>query len=197
MRFKSNTAPCGRIKKVYHYVNKGVVVVAIMLTMDEATVDGNGRKSLIPVFISFLCIRAKTRHKPWARQLLGYVGKFNKAQWPKYDKDGFIMSYETKQRLKRQVRQLALKKMLHELDVLGEKGLAMELPGRDGQWRTCAVVPMPFYVSADYKAIKEFTATKDSYRQATAFCWQCAMFESFISIQIRLCDFYRNKLRMI
>ena len=97
--------PCGRIKKVYHYVNRGVVVVPIMLTMDKATVDGNGRKSPIPVFISFLCIRAHTRHKPWARQLLGYVGKFNKALWPKHDSEGAVLSLTSKQQLKRQVRQ--------------------------------------------------------------------------------------------
>ena len=171
--------PCGRIKKVYHYVNRGVVVVPVMLTMGEATVDGNQRKSLIPVFISFLCIRAHTQHKPWAQQLLGYIGKFNKAQWPKYDKNGAILPCNTKQQLKRQVRQLALEKMLHELKKLGETGVAMELPGRDGQWRTCPVVPMLFSVSADYKTIKEFTNTEGSCWHMPVFCWQCVIFNQF------------------
>ena len=164
---------------MYHYVNKGVVVAPVMLTMDESTVDGNGRKSLIPVFISFLCIRARTRHKPWARQLLGYVGKFNKALWPKHDSEGAVLSFSSKQQLKRQVRQLALKKMFREMKELGKTGVAMELPGRDGQWRTCTVVPMVFYVSADYKAIKEFTNTKDKYICMRAFCWQCVILKHF------------------
>ena len=189
--------PCGRIKKVYHYVNRGVVVVPIMLTMDKATVDGNGRKSPIPVFISFLCIWAHTRHKPWARQLLGYVSKFNKGLWPKYGSDGEVLPDNTKQQLKRQVRQLALKKMLHELEKLGETGVAMELPGRDGQWRACTVVPMVFYVSADYKAIKEFTNTKDKYISMPAFCWQCVILNHVLQFLSQFADLNRDSIFLI
>ena len=184
--------PCGRIKKVYHYVNRGVVVVPIMLTMDKATVDGNGRKSPIPVFISFLCIRAHTRHKPWARQLLGYVSKFNKGLWPKYGSDGEVLPDNSKQQFKRQVRQLALKKMLHELEKLGETGVAMELPGLDGQWRMCTVVPMLFYVCADYKTAQKFTNTEDKYTCMPMFCWQCVIFKSPLSIYIALYDLYHH-----
>lgn len=153
---------------MYQRVNKGVLVVPLMLSLDEATVDGNGRKSLIPVFISFLCLRAKTRNKEWARQLLAYVPKFNKAKWP-HD-----MGKDRRQALKRETRARAIVKILAELNHFGRTGVRIELPGRDGQWHTVAAVFMVFFIGADHKAIKEITHTKDAYRCMPAFCAQCA-----------------------
>lgn len=158
-----------RLKKLYHYVQPGVVVLPLMLSLDEATVDGNGRKSLIPVWLSFLNLRAGTRHKSWARQLIGYLPKFNKARWPKG------MSDSQKKELKRLVRAEALRKMLEALCVLGETGVQMELPGREGKWVTVTVVPIVAYVSVDNKEAKALTHVKDAYRAMPAFCVQCGL----------------------
>ena len=156
-----------RLKKVYHYVQPNVVVLAIMLSLDESTVDGNGRKSLIPVWLSFLNLRAKVRHKAWARQLMGYLPKFNKARWPK------DMSHAAKQELKRQVRAEALAKMLEGINVLSLTGVKMELPGRDGVWRTMTAAPIFAYLSVDNKEAKALSHVKDAYRCMPAFCVRC------------------------
>ena len=153
-----------RLKKLYHYVQPNVVVLAIMLSIDESTVDGNGRKSLIPVWLSFLNLRANVRHKAWARQLLGFLPKFNKARWP----EG--VSHAAKQELKRLVRADALSKMLEALNVLGLTGVKMELPGRDGVWATMTAVPIFAYLSVDNKEAKALTHVKDAYRAMPAFC---------------------------
>ena len=126
-----------------------------------------------------LLSEAEVRGLGGGESLVRHFGKFNKALWPKHDSEGAVLSSTSKQQLKRQVRQLALKKMFREMKELGKTGVAMELPGRDGQWRTCTVVPMVFYVSADYKAIKEFTNTKDKYISMRAFCWQCVILKHF------------------
>ena len=115
-----------RLKKLYHYVRPGVVVLPLMLSLDESTVDGNGRKSLIPVWLSFLNLRAHVRHKAWARQLIGYLPKFNKARWPKGISDA------SKRELKRLVRAVALRKMLEPIVLLGQTGVKIELPGGTG-----------------------------------------------------------------
>ena len=153
-----------RLKKLYHYVQPNVVVLAIMLSIDESTVDGNGRKSLIPVWLSFLNLRANVRHKAWARQLLGFLPKFNKARWP----EG--VSHAAKQELKRLVRADALSKMLEALNVLGLTGVKIELPGRDGVWATMTAVPIFAYLSVDNKEAKALTHVKDAYRAMPAFC---------------------------
>ena len=160
-----------RLRKVYHYVQPNVVVLPLMLSLDESTVDGNGRKSLIPVWLSFLSLRAKVRHKAWARQLIGYLPKFNKAKWPK------DISHAAKQELKRLVRADALAQMLEALNVLGVTGVKMELPGRDGVWRTMTVVPIVAYLSVDNKEAKALTHVKDAYRCMPAFCVRCVRSE--------------------
>ena len=157
------------MKKLYHYVQPGVVLLPLMLSLDEATVDGNGRKSLIPVWLSFLNLRGGIRHKAWARQLIGYMPKFNKARWPK------DTSKEARQELKRLVRAEALRKMLHAINVLGMTGVKMELPGRDGKWATVTVVPIIAYLSVDNKEAKALTHVKDAYRAMRAFCVQCVL----------------------
>ena len=158
-----------RLKKLYHYVRPGVVVLPLMLSLDESTVDGNGRKSLIPVWLSFLNLRAHVRHKAWARQLIGYLPKFNKARWPKGISDA------SKRELKRLVRAAALRKMLEPIVQLSETGVKIELPGRDGVWVTMTAVPIFAFLSVDNKEAKALTHVKDAYRAMPAFCVQCAL----------------------
>ena len=158
-----------RLKKLYQYVRPGVVVLPLMLSLDESTVDGNGRKSLIPVWLSFLNLRAHVRHKAWARQLIGYLPKFNKARWPKGISDA------SKRELKRLVRAAALRKMLEPIVQLSETGVKIELPGRDGVWVTMTAVPIFAFLSVDNKEAKALTHVKDAYRAMPAFCVQCAL----------------------
>ena len=40
------------------YVNTGCALLVIIITQDEATVDGNGRRSLIPVYATTANVRA-------------------------------------------------------------------------------------------------------------------------------------------
>ena len=146
-----------------------MVVLPLMLSLDESTVDGNGRKSLIPVWLSFLNLRAHVRHKAWARQLIGYLPKFNKARWPKGISDA------SKRELKRLVRAAALRKMLEPIVQLSETGVKIELPGRDGVWVTMTAVPIFAFLSVDNKEAKALTHVKDAYRAMPAFCVQCAL----------------------
>ena len=73
------------------------------------------------------------------------------------------------------MRAEALRKMLEALCVLGETGVQMELPGRDGKWVTVTVVPIVAYVSVDNKEAKALTHVKDAYRAMPAFCVQCGL----------------------
>ena len=59
--------------------------------------------------------------------------------------------------------------MLEALLVLGVTGVKMELPGRDGLWRTMTVVPIIAYVSVNNKEAKALTHVKDAYRCMPAF----------------------------
>ena len=144
-----------------------MIVLPLMLSLDEATVDGNGRKSPIPMWLSFLNLRRGVQHKAWARQLIGYMLKFNKAKWPK------DLSDAQRREMKRLVRAAALSKMLEALNILGQTGCKMELPGRDGVWRTVTVVPIIAFLSVDNKEAKALTHVKDAYRGMPAFCVQC------------------------
>ena len=49
------------------YINDGVVIVQLLISQDEATCDGNGRKKLCPVYATFGNIRAAERDFEWAR----------------------------------------------------------------------------------------------------------------------------------
>ena len=106
---------------------------------------------------------------PTRPQVAKFLPKFNKARWPKG------MSDSQKKELKRLVRAEALRKMLEALCVLGETGVQMELPGRDGKWVTVTVVPIVAYVSVDNKEAKALTHVKDAYRAMPAFCVQCGL----------------------
>ena len=62
------------------HVQSGCVLLPIIVTQDEATLDHNGRKSLTPVYATFGNIRAQYRNEPWARVLVAYLPKANKSQ---------------------------------------------------------------------------------------------------------------------
>ena len=47
----------------------------IMLMQDEATFDGNFRRTLAPMYATLAFIRAEYRNQPWARILVGYSVK--------------------------------------------------------------------------------------------------------------------------
>ena len=52
-----------RWHKMQTYVNTGCALLVIIITQDEATVDGNGRRSLIPVYATTANVRAAHRHE--------------------------------------------------------------------------------------------------------------------------------------
>ena len=174
-----------RLKKLYHYVQPGVVLLPLMLSLDEAMVDRDGRKTLIPVWLSFLNLRAHVRHKDWARQLLGYLPKFHKARWP------VGVSDARKRELKRTVRARALRLMLKPILLLSATGVKIELPGRDGVWSTVTAVPIIAYLSVDNKEAKALTHVKDAYRAMPAFCVQCALAKA--RIHLRTENLYSNR----
>ena len=157
-----------RLKKLYHYVRPGVVVLPLMLSLDESTVDGNGRKSLIPVWLGFLNLRSNMRHKVWARQLVGYLPKFNKARWPKG------VPHTAKQQLKRliyiRIRADVLSKMLETVNMLSLAGVKMGLPSRGGVWATMTSVLISAYLSVGNKGAKALTHMKDAHCAMPAFC---------------------------
>ena len=50
--------PPGRWKAMQRCLPPGVLLLPIMLTQDEATFDGNFRRTLTPIYATLACIRA-------------------------------------------------------------------------------------------------------------------------------------------
>ena len=110
------------------YVPDGVLLLPFMLTQDEATVDGNARKTLHPVYATLGIVRAADRNQAWARFLLGYLPKANKnskpagmatAAWTRYTRVQF---------------QAAMSAMLGPIRRYMSTGVRMQVCG-EFQWR--------------------------------------------------------------
>lgn len=108
------------------HVPDGVLLLPFMLTQDEATVDGNGRRTLHPLYATLGNVRAADRNQPWARFLLGYLPKANKnskpagmakAAWTRYTRVQF---------------QAAMSAMLAPIRRYSSTGVRMQV---GGQWQ--------------------------------------------------------------
>ena len=64
-------------------LNEDCVILPIIVTQDAAQVDGNGRKSLTPMYATFGVIRSAERNMEWARVLIGYIPHPNKNKRPR------------------------------------------------------------------------------------------------------------------
>ena len=116
------------------YINDGVVIVQLLISQDEATCDGNGRKKLCPVYATFGNIRAAERDFEWARVLVGYIGSPNKNKKPAR------ISHADWLRHKRNMHQSSMTAMLESVRRLARTGVKMRLPGRDGVWRPMTAI---------------------------------------------------------
>lgn len=104
-----------RWKKMQQCVQRGVVIMPIMVTQDEAMIDGNNRRSLIPVYATLGWIRAKWRNAKWARVLLGYLPSLKEEELPN-------VSDSRCRAIKRQLHKAAMQKILRPLKKTMGKG---------------------------------------------------------------------------
>ena len=136
------------------------------------------------------------RHKVCARQLVGYLPKFNKARWPKG------VPHTAKQELKRliyiQICTDVLSKMLETVNVLSLAGVKMGLPSRGGVWATMTSVLISAYLSVGNKGAKALTHMKDAHCAMPAFCVQYGLPErkycSGTNILFRNRKLFRNSI---
>ena len=150
------------------FVNEGVVIVQVMITQDEATCDGNGRKTLLPVYATFGNIRAAERDFPWARVLVGYIGMPNKNKKPN---SAGVADWR---RQKRNMFQSCMGLALASVRRLAKTGVKIRLPGRDGVWRQMTAVFNILHAAYDEPESKKVTHVKDAHRAMPMFCIRCA-----------------------
>ena len=150
------------------YINDGVVIVQLLISQDEATCDGNGRKKLCPVYATFANIRAAERDFPWARVLVGYIGSPNKNKKPA------CISQAEWLRHKRTMHQASMVAMLESVRRLAPTGVRIQLPGRDGVWRPMTAIFSLLHAAYDEPESKKVTGVKDKYTDMPMFCIRCA-----------------------
>ena len=144
--------------------NPGVMLLTIILTQDEAQVDENGRKSLIPVYATTANVRAEDRNQPWARVLVGYLQKPNKNLKPAE------MGHEEWKRRKRLLKVRQMDAMLESVVRLGRTGVKMVVRDRFGELVTATVVPTVAFASYDQPEISSVTGCKGNYQGMPMFC---------------------------
>ena len=69
------------------YTQPGVILAPLIMGQDGTTIDGNSRRSLIPVYLTSANIRAAIRNLPKARVLVGYLPKYSKNDKPRHMSD--------------------------------------------------------------------------------------------------------------
>ena len=152
--------------------------MVIILTQDETTVDGNGRKSLTPMYATFGNVRAQFRNERWARVLVGYIPKPNKNLRPAG------MGEADWQRCKRSIFRASMNEMLAPVRQFARTGVKMEIPDLEGVLRTVTVVPVIAFASYDNPEMHRVVQVKDAYREMPMFCTMCAhfMFSNMIHV---------------
>ena len=145
-------------------LNDDCVILPIILTQDAAQVDGNGRKSLTPMYATFGTIRAEQRNEEWARVLIGYIPhpNKNKRPWGKPDTEW--------KRYKKRVFRRAMRAMLAPIRTFCRTRVKMVLRGRDGELREMTVIPVIAFGSYDNPEMHKVTGVKDFYRGSPAMC---------------------------
>ena len=151
-------------------LHEGCVPMVIILTQDETTVDGNGRKSLTPMYATFGNVRAQFRNERWARVLVGYIPKPNKNLRPAG------MGEADWQRCKRSIFRASMNEMLAPVRQVARTGVKMEIPDLEGMLRTVTVVPVIAFASYDNPEMHRVVQVKDAYREMPMFCTMCAHF---------------------
>ena len=141
--------------------------MVIILTQDESIVDGNGRKTLTPVYATFGNVRAQFRNERWARVLVGYLPKPNKNLKPSG------MGDAEWQRCKRSIFRASMNEMLAPVRQYTRTGVRMEIPDVNGQLRTATVVPIIAFASYDNPEMHRVVQVKDAYRDMPMFCTTC------------------------
>ncbi len=159
-------------------VQRGVVIMPIMVTQDEAMIDGNNRRSLIPVYATLGWIRAKWRNAKWARVLLGYLPSLKEEELPN-------VSDSRCRAIKRQLHKAAMQKLLRPLKkTMGKGAIAVivtntssvttywsyQVCSAHGQWHERTVVPTIAFGSYDNPETKKVAGVKDGYRNMAMFC---------------------------
>ena len=145
-------------------LNEDCVILPIIVTQDAAQVDGNGRKSLTPMYAKFGVIRSAERNMEWARVLIGYIPHPNKNKRPR---DRFDTDWK---RYKKSVFRRAMRYMLGAVREFCQTGVRMELRGRDGELREMTVIPVIAFGSYDNPEMHKVTGVKDFYRGSPAMC---------------------------
>lgn len=82
------------------------MIAPIFLGQDDTTIDGNGRRSLKPMYMTCGNLRVQKRNQKWANTCVGYIPKPNKNHRPSN------MSKEQWKRDKRQMFHDAMAEML-------------------------------------------------------------------------------------
>ena len=82
------------------------MIAPIFLGQDDTTIDGNGRRSLKPMYMTCGNLRVQKRNQKWANTCVGYIPKPNKNHRPSN------MSKEQWKRDKRQMFHDAMAEIL-------------------------------------------------------------------------------------
>lgn len=98
-----------RWKRMHRWCQEGVLIMPIIITQDEASIDGNNRRSLVPIYATLGWIRAQWRNQPWARALLGYLPTLKEEDQPK------DMSDASWKAIKRNLHKAGMAQMLRPL----------------------------------------------------------------------------------
>lgn len=150
------------------HVPDGVLLLPFMLTQDEATVDGNQRRTLHPVYASIGVVRAQQRNEKWARVLLGYIPKPHATSKPEGLSDS-----AWKEECRRIFR-ASMNEILAPIRMYARTGVRMLVPGTDGALASKIVVPVIAFCSFDNPECKKVTGVKDGHRAMHMFCSRSA-----------------------
>jgi hypothetical protein len=140
------------------HAKENVVIAPIFLGQDDTTIDGNGRRSLKPMYMTCGNLRVQKRNQKWANTCVGYIPKPNKNHRPSN------MSKEQWKRDKRQMFHDAMAEMLAPVRQFSKTGVWMQLRGRDGALRTVLVVPTVVIGSYDQPEAAAVVGKLDAYR---------------------------------
>lgn len=98
-----------RWKRMHRWCQEGVLIMPLIITQDEASIDGNNRRSLVPMYATLGWIRAQWRNAPWARALVGYLPTLKDEDQPK------DMSDASWKAIKRNLHKAGMAQMLRPL----------------------------------------------------------------------------------
>jgi len=146
-----------RWRHMQAYTQPGVILAPLIMGQDGTTIDGNSRRSLIPVYLTSANIRATIRNLPHARVLVGYLPKYSKNDKPRH------MSDENWKEVKRVMYKTAMAAIFQPLREVERTGVRMQLRCRTGDMHVRTVVPFLMFYSCDNPEIAKITGHRDGY----------------------------------